>query len=432
MKNIDYNSLDVRKLTVHLPACMIRFLHYGRRWLNAVVRTPQRVHASAVAKRVSKQNPNLALIVIVTHLVNVRACKLTYGLKLCNYKVVLLHSDPGFCRFDSAVLSLFDEAIMYNSPEDAVIKAASYRPMAYHILCTWNYNVARTFVQMRPGVVVVDTKDVLGGFVRPQALRRCPFQEKAERFCFENADGICCSDLRTQYLKRYLGYRLPARLFWPDYCWPVGFTKRQTKKTNGRHVAYAGSIQPNPSSPVAYLYDLARLLAQSGINFHIYPSYPSVTPELRHEMRNLVSSDLMKYVHIHDTLSYLDLSSELSAFHVGILISNIHLNFGNGDDTYYPFMKKYLIESKLFDYHEAGLLCLTEKNMRLPRHIFPENGAVREVQSLEEIVEIVSNMEIREIEVEPKLRLDYHARRLSEFYLRLYRQKLDHARPCSI
>lgn len=411
--------------TVILPAA-----HYGKRCLNSVVRAPQRIRAATVAKRVSKQKPNLNVIVIVTNNVYGRACKLAYALRLCNYKVVLLHSDPGFCCFDSKVLSLFDEAFMYNSPEDAVIKAALYRPIAYHILCNWNYNVAKMFVQMHPGVVVVDSKDVLGGFVRPKTLKRYPLQEKVERFCFENADGICCSDLRTQYLKQHLGYHLSPRLFWPDYCWPVGFTKRQAKKTNGRHIAYVGSIDADPSSTSVFSYELARLLAQAGIHFHLYPSYLSIASVLRHEMRNHVSLDLMQYIHIHDTLSFLDLSSELSSFHAGILISTNNVTYENGHDTYYDFIEEYLIASKLFDYHEAGLLSLTQK-MRMPRYIFPESGIVREVQSLEEIVEIVSNMEIREIDVEPKLRLDYHARRLSEFYLRLYRHKLEHAQPYS-
>jgi hypothetical protein len=392
--------------TVMLPAA-----HYGKRWLNSVVRVPQRIRAATVAKHVS-----------VTSRVIGRVSKLAYGLRLCNYKVVLLHSDPDFCRFDSAILSLFDEAFMYNSPEDAVTKAALYRPIAYHIICIWDYNVARMFVQMRPGVVVVDTKDVLGGFVRPQILKRYPLQEKVERFCFENADGICCSDLRTQYLKRHLGYRLSPRLFWPDYCWPAGFMKRLSKKSDRRHVALVGSIEVDPSSPVAFSYNLARLLAQVGIHYHIFPSYASYGLKLRQEMRNFLSADLMKYVHIHDTLSFSDLSSELSTCHAGILISNINVNYMNDHDTYYPFMGEYFLASKLFDYHEAGLLCLTQK-MRLPRHIFPKNGAIREVKSFQEIVEIVSNMEIREIETEPKLRLDYHAPRLSEFYLRLYRQK---------
>ncbi|HZX48792.1 MAG TPA: hypothetical protein VFF47_06200 [Nitrospirota bacterium] len=310
------------------------------------------------------------------------------------------------------------------------MKAASYRPIAYHILCNWDYNVAKAFVQMRPGVVVVDTKDVMGGFLRPQVRRRNPLKEKDERFCFENADGICCSDLRTQYLKRYLGYRLSPRLFWPDYCWPLGFVKRRNRKTDERHVACVGSIELDPSSALAYQYDLARLLAQAGINFHVYPSHPSYATQIRHDMRKFVSSDLMQYVHIHDTLSFIDLCGELSTFHAGILITNINVNFGNVHDTYYPIMGEYFLASKLFDYYDAGLLSLTQ-NMRLTRYIFPKNGAVREVQSLEEIVEIVSNMEISEIEVAPKLRLDYHAHRLSEFYLRLYRKKLEHAQPCS-
>ncbi|MCX6239058.1 MAG: hypothetical protein NTY07_16110 [Bacteroidia bacterium] len=388
--------------------------------LSILSRKLQRICATIMSNYNSKRKPNLDVIVIVTHRVHVRACKIAYGLKICNYKVVLLHSDPGFCNFDSAVSSLFDVVLMYNSPEDAVSKATRFRPIAYNILCNWDYRVAMTFVKMRPGIVVVDTLDVLGGLVRPQILNL--LQEKNERFCFENADGICCRDLRTQYLKQKLGYRLSPRLFWPDYCWPVGFTKSYDKLKGEKHVVYAGNIEINPSSPVAYQYDLARLLAHTGINFHIYPSVQSQAVELRNEIRNLVSSDLMKYVHIHDTLSFLDLASELSTFHAGILISTKNVNYGNDHDTYYGFMEEYFLAAKIFDYHEAGLLCLTQ-NMRMLRYIFPNNKFYREVHSLAEIVEIVSKMEIREIEVEPKLRLDYHAHRLSEFYLRLYNQK---------
>lgn len=385
---------------------------------------PQHMHAAAQAREMSKQEPNLDTVVIVTGRASHSRChKLAYALKLCNYKVILLHSDQGVSHFDEKIKSLFDGILTYNSPEDALNKVIHYRPIVYHILCNWNYDIAKFFIQVKPGVVVVDTFDVLGGFIRPQILRRYFLQERNERFCFENADGICCRDLRTQYLKQKLGYRLSPRLFWPDYCWPDGFTKSRSKRRGEKHVAYVGNIEVNPSSPVAYQYDLARLLAQAGINFHIYPAVPSHAPELRNEMRNLVSSDLMKYVHIHDTLSFLDLCGELSTFHAGILISTKNVNYGNDHGAYFEFTSDYFLSAKIFDYHEAGLLCLTQK-MRLASHMFPKNGAVREVQSLEEIVETVSNMENRKIEVEPRLRLDYHAHRLSEFYLRLYNQRL--------
>ena len=78
---------------------------------------------------------------------------------------------------------------------------------------TWPW----AFVRLRPGVVVVDTKDVVNGFVRRYVLARYPLQERDERWCLENADGICCSDLRTQYLQRHLDFRRAfLRLLWPD------------------------------------------------------------------------------------------------------------------------------------------------------------------------------------------------------------------------
>ena len=398
-------------------------LRYGKRLLRALLRAPQRLHAAALARDMSKQEPNLDTVVIVTGRASHSRCyKLAYGLKLCNYKVILLHSDQGFSHFDEKIKSLFDEILIYNSPEDALIKAIRYRPIAYHILCCWNYDVAEFFIQVKPGFVVVDTFDVIGGFVRPDILSNNPFIERVERFCLENSDGICCRDLRTQYLKQHLGYRLSARLFWPEYCWPTGFTARLSKRLADKHVAYVGGMELDPDSSVAFQYDLALLLSKAGIHFHIYPPLHSQIPELKCRMSNVVPSELMKYVHLHDPVSFIDLAKELRTYHVGVLI----WNFDNCHDTYHAFMDDYLLAAKLFDYHEAGLLCLTQK-MRLAKHIFPKNGAVREVHSLEEIVEIVSNMEIREIEVEPKLRIDYHAHRLPEFYLRLYNQRLKRA-----
>ncbi len=139
-------------------------------------------------------------------------------------------------------------------------------------------------------------------------------------------------------------------------------------------------------------------------------------------MAKYVSSDLMQYVHVHNTIPLLSLITELSTLHAGILISNRHVTTATNGDTYFPFMGDYFLASKLFDYHEAGLLCLMQP-MRVMRRVFPRNGAFREVESLEDIVEIVSNMEVRDIEVSPKHRLDYHAHRLHEFYLRLYRER---------
>jgi hypothetical protein len=146
-----------------------------------------------------------------------------------------------------------------------------------------------------------------------------------------------------------------------------------------------------------------------------------------HKMKNFVPSDQMKFVHIHDTLSFLELSRELSSFHAGILISTKNVNYGNDHDTYFEFMSDYFLAAKIFDYHEAGLLCLTQ-NMRMLKCIFPNNRFYKEVQSLEEIVEILSKMEIHEIETDRKLRIDYHAHRLPEFYLRLYNQRLKRVR----
>ena len=405
----------------------MRFLCYGRRLLKAIVIPLKRLRNIILSKYLSKQVLNLDTVVIITNRSSHGRCyKLAYGLKLCNYKVILLHSDQSFSNFDGEIKVLFDEIQIFNSVEDVLFKAIKYRPIAYHIFCCWDYNLAKYFIKMNPGVVVVDTFDVLGGFVRPDILSNYPSQEKAERFCLEHSDGICCRDLRTQYLKRHLGYRLSTRLLWPEYCWPTGFTARLSNKHPDKHVVYVGGMELNQDSVGAFQYDLALLLSKAGIHFHIYPPLPCILPELKRRMSDVIPLELMKYVHIHDTVSFMDLVKELSTYHVGIIISTKHVGYGDEHNTYFKFTEDYFLAGKIFDYHEAGLLCLTQ-NMRMLKYVFPKNGFVREVQSLEEIVEIVSNMEIRKINVDPKLRIDFNAYRLSEFYLRLYNRRLKRA-----
>jgi hypothetical protein len=234
---------------------------------------------------------------------------------------------------------------------------------------------------------------------------------------FRRAKGGVKLHVRKRPANHVSGGKRPG-----NYCWPVGFTKRHLTKMEGRHVAYVGSLEADPRLSVAVVYDLGRLLAQTGINFHIYPSYTSHVRTLRQEIGQVVPSDLMKYVHIHDTVRFQDLTRELSAFHAGILVSNKSVNYGEKGDTYYPIMGEYFLASKLFDYHEAGLPCVTQQ-MRIARHMFPRDGAFREVRTLQEVADVVSQMGVCQIEVHPKRRLDHHAHRMAEFYLRLYRQR---------
>ncbi len=358
------------------------------------------------------------VVVLVTHLIWIRVCKVALALKLQGIRVVLVHADDAFDRMDPEIKALFHDVLTFDSPEDAVLKAARFSPLVHHVFCNWNYEVARAFIHLRPGVIVVDTKDVIGGFVRPETLRMYPGRAADEKFCFEKADGICCSDLRTQHLKRKLGYRLPHRLLWADYCWPEGFTGERSERAAGTNVACVGSIETNPSSPLAYGYVLGRMLAEAGIAFHLFPTNPGSAARLQTGVPASIAPRLARYVQVHNTQSFLSLSRELGRFQAGILISSSTADYSGENETYYPFLADYLIASRLFDYHEAGLLILMQP-MRLAARVFGRSGAVRCVRDLSQIVEIMSTSENERFGVNDRLRLDYHAHRLPRFYRQL-------------
>ncbi len=399
-----------------------RARHLAKQVLSVVLRAPARARARAAARRAASTPPREDLAVLVTHGMWNRVAKVALALKLRGFTVVLLHTDDNFDRLDPEIRELFDHACTYTSPEDAVVQGAAFSPIAYHVFCNWNYEVARAFVLARPGVVVVDTKDVIAGFVRPPTLRRYPGRVDDERFCLENADGVCCSDLRTQFLKRRMGYRLPPRLLWFDYCWPAGFTGRLQEKPAAKRVASVGSIEADPASRQAYGYELGRLLAEKGISFHLFPSHRSNVVRLRAGIAQTISPDLATNIHVHETQPFLSLARELSGFHAGVLVSNVDVNYDDENETYFPFMADYLIASRLFDYHEAGLAILMQP-MRIPSRLFRDAGVIVEVRRLADIPEIVSSSSVAGSAVAPTLRLDYHAHRLPRFYRGLYRER---------
>jgi hypothetical protein len=229
----------------------------------------------------------------------------------------------------------------------------------------------------------------MAGMIKEEALRQYSIGMTAhERFCYENSDGLCCRDLRTQHLKRHLKYRLPPRILFPEYCWPAGKFPRKPKLDGGVHVVYVGGFDVDPQSPAGYQYELASLLSSNGIHFHIYP--PAAARELvgelkAHMLRSLENRGDPKFVHIHNTLPADQLNEELSQYHYGLLISTKDIDYSDRHGTYLEHQNWYFGAAKIFDYLDAGLYCLIQ-NARFLHLILRRSNGGRVVLSLEDIV----------------------------------------------
>jgi hypothetical protein len=374
-----------------------------------VLRKKRAIRAAAVASRRPRREKE---VVFICERLHVRAVKMAFALKGIGWRVTLLHKEP--LSFD--VSEYFDKTRRFENPWEALSIAAEYSPVAYHVFTLWNFELASTLIRHKPGKIVFDYYDVLTGMVKSNLIALYAGQSELEQYCYRNADGLCCRDLRVQYLKRELGLKLPPRILFPEYCWPERKFKRSKKLSGGVHVVYVGSIEPDPDSPVAYHYGLAALLSGRRIHYHIYPSYAHVGEELKSRMAKFVTGTADKdYVHIHDTISPLGMRQELSRYHYGVLISGKNVEYGEDHDTYLPHQADYLLTSKVFDYLDAGLVTLTQ-DARMTRCLLERCNAGIVVRSLEEIVQVAAGAPPPEVNVVRSLFIEANADRLATFY----------------
>lgn len=355
-------------------------------------------------------NPNHA--VFVCDQINVRAIKLAFALTGKGWKIALLHREE--LPYD--VSDFFFETKKFKHRWDALQIASRSSAGIFHVFSNYHFELAYTFTRYKPGKVIFDNYDLLTGMFKDAAS--ITNYTDLEQYCYTHADGICSRDLRIQYLKK-LGYTLPNRILFSEYCWPGKKFIRSSKLKDGIHVVYVGSIELNPESPVGYLYELASHLSSAGIHLHIYPSHMSIINLLKTNMLQFLTPDVIKkYVHIHETISLLNLREEISKYHYGILISSKTMKFGEDNETYFEHMGDYFLPSKSFDYLDAGLYTLSQ-NAKYVRFMLEryKNGCV--VSSFDEIVEICRHEPPNSVVVPSALLLETNADRLENFYFNL-------------
>ncbi|MEK7818979.1 MAG: hypothetical protein AAB255_04205 [Bacteroidota bacterium] len=368
-------------------------------------------HAIRSAEQAYRQPRSRNQAVFICDKLNGRPIKIGFALKGMGWNVILLHRNN--LSFDLS--ESFDETKKFENEFDALQIASEYTPVVYHIFSNYNFEVAYTFIKYKPGKVVFDNYDLLTGMVKEVISNRYKQQIALEQYCYLNANGLCCRDLRVQYLKE----NLPPKILFSEYCWPKEKFKKHAKLTDGIHVVYVGSIEFDPKSVEAFQYDLGAILSAQQVHLHIYPSHQHIVEEMQQNMKAFVTQELIdKYVHIHNVVSPLELISEISRYQYGLIISTTQVDFVDEGITYFHHMGDGLLPSKLFDYMEAGLFTLTQ-NARFIRFVLERYGNGKVVTSLEDIAEQCKHTPQTKINLPESLTLKYNSKRLVDFYLDL-------------
>ncbi len=361
-------------------------------------------------------NPDL--IVFISDEPRSREAKLAHGLKQAGKQVVLLYKQTP--TFDPS--RFFVESLPYTTPVEAVQLARTWRPLAFHVFANWNFETAKAVIEARPGPVLFDDYDVMTGMLQDEVIaRKHPGKPEAERFCLEHADGLVARHLELRYLRRTLGFKLPPRLLAVDGCWaemtdnPEGKLSSHTGKV---HVVTCGNY--NPSDPadegdVVYVYEVARILHEAGMRYHIYPSSPKLAKRTRQGMRDQgLGKALGRTVHVHEPIPPDDLIPTLARYDYGLHILS---NKVNGIRHRYELRKyEHATANKIFDFIDAGLHILVHGG-KFQRFLSTRYGHGRQLHSLDEF---------RGLTVPPPVppvpaayRVDRIARNLVGFYERI-------------
>ena len=185
---------------------------------------------------------------------------------------------------------------------------------------------------------------------------------KAERFCFEHADGIIHKgkENELEYIQEgMLGKNLkinsPIINFFPycskEFMHPINKNKL-SKKNKEIHTVYAGSIGSAEIDPDNYITKCCQALTIAKIHVHVYvksntiSSVDAVT-SLSKGFETLLES---KYFHIHNPLDPKEIIKEISKYDFGLHLSSAPI------PKEHPERKGGLNTSnKISSYLEAGL-----------------------------------------------------------------------------
>lgn len=392
-----------------------------RSWLPGFIRKlvilKIRIRAIRAGKNAACRPLTPRQVVFVSDFPCSREAKLAYGLQQVGWEVILLYGKGP--NFDA--IKYFKEIQQYRNRWEALNLAARYTPVVYHVFSRWYFDTAATLVRYRPGKIVFDDYDVMAGMLTEEHLDKYNNREKLEqeRYCLENADGLCCRSLETQYAKRHLGYRFRGkRLLLLDCCWADGVCSYPPAavQEGDLHVAYSGNLPvADPADPEDISenihYEVAALLSRHRVHYHVYPSDRRLAEMCAPRILNyLAAHGDPSYVHIHEPCSADDLTAELSHYHCGLHV--LPLNVEGYMRQYTQEKFRYSTTNKIFDYLDAGLFVVIHPGA-FQRFLVRR---YRVGSSVSRVSELVSALRPNGVTIPDAFRLATNIGRLTKFY----------------
>lgn len=301
--------------------------------------------------------------VFVSDLPRSREAKLAYGLQQNGWDTILLYREEP--TFEAA--RYFSQTRQYQTSLDALFLALNFSPTVFQVFSCWNYLSAAALIVYKPARIVFDDYDVFAGMVNEESLdENMRIQYALERFCLENADGICCRSLETQYAKRHMGYQYRGkRVFFTDYCWDLAPEPGREKPDKAQLTfANVGNLYINNLVAVEhkdnYHLSAALELAAVGVRSIIYKTF--LTDELVQFVAQASGGSPMVSI---KHLPYEEMLGEIQqTCHAGLICAPPNITSESNRHFYRQEKRDFAIGNKAFDYIDAEIPVIMDRENR--------------------------------------------------------------------
>ncbi len=206
---------------------------------------------------------------------------------------------------------------------------------------------------------------------------------RREKFCLENADGVCCRNYKIRHYKKY-GYKPKNELLFLDYCWGTFDNGLDNRSSGKLKIVYGGRLlAATVYSPDFFIkrYNIERagfqfiskIIHEFGGEFTIIPVIDVNEPgysEYRNLARRYPSTKFQKPMEFSDLIRF---ESQMDYGIDCLDLEHIIKKYGS-----YPSGVKrettYYATNKFFDYLDAGIMPIYGRDYELFGKYLEENG----------------------------------------------------------
>lgn len=363
-----------------------------------------------------KNHQDRELIVFVIIKFKPRYIKIARALKTKHYRLVFIMHNTEFNKRSRREVLQGIKTHFFGTPEEAMKICKRYNPLVYHVFAEKDYTVPYLLISNKEelGKIVYSGYDIFWGYYRNAFKKSAERAVKKERYCLENADGVCFRDWAGEFLEKESDYNISGKwIRFLDGCSGIPVRKRQNLSSE-LHLCYAGEVRSEKQFKDiddTRLFLIAEKCEDAKVHLHVYPSVKN------DEMFStyISMSKNMNYFHFYEPLSYLNLIKKLSEYDYGI-------DCGNEKSE-----MKYITEqmfacscaNKYFDYLDAELPIITVCT-EYQRKMFEEDGVCISADILDVDFDQLRNrregLKIAVIQAKNKYAINNNIQKLIDFY----------------